>query len=432
MRLDRDVPAVVLKLDRNVFHHGGLGVIRSLGRAGVEMYAVREDPLAPAARSRYLRGRLDWLPDPDQPQRVLAGLARVAERIGRRAVLIPTDDAGAILLAEHGSVLRRWFSFAAPPPALPRRLAGKASLAALGRELGLPAVESVETRDPAEARRFAERVGYPVVAKLTAPWRDTGGLRSTTVVPDPTALATVYATGVPVLLQEHVPGNDWFFHGYCDADSVCRPAFTGRKHRSYPPHAGLTSLGECVPNAALTAELTALLSRLGYRGIMDCDLRRDARDGRFRLLDFNPRIGAQFRLFTTTDGVDVARAAHLDLTGRPVPDGVPVAGRRFVVENYDTFAALGYLRRGELGLRAWLRSLRGVDEAAWFAADDLAPFGLMCLRTAWRAAHRPIGRRRLGGSALPSRPARSGRLTTPLRPARSAGPVPIDGAEGTA
>jgi len=398
MELDRTVPAVVLKLDRNVFHHGGLGVIRSLGRAGVDVYGVHEDPLAPASRSRYLTDRVVWRPDPDRPERVLAGLARIAHRIGRRSVLIPTDDAGAILLAEHGATLRQWYAFADPPAALPRRLAGKASLAALCRDLALPTVESIETADPVVAQRFAERVGYPVVAKLALPWRDTGGLRSTTMVPDRRTLDRVFAVGVPLLVQEYVPGTDWFFHGYCDAGSVCRPAFTGRKHRSYPPHAGLTSLGECVPDAALGAAMVTLLARLRYRGIVDCDLRRDARDGRFRLLDCNPRIGAQFRLFETTDGVDVARAAHLDLTGRPVPDGDPIAGRRYVVENYDLLAAAGYLRRGELDARGWLRSLRGVDETAWFARDDLVPFGLMCLRTAWRAVRR-----------RPQRPARAPR-----------------------
>jgi D-aspartate ligase len=50
-------PAVVLKLDPNVMHHGGLGVIRSLGRMGVPVYGVHEGRLAPAAGSRYLRGR---------------------------------------------------------------------------------------------------------------------------------------------------------------------------------------------------------------------------------------------------------------------------------------------------------------------------------------------------------------------------------------
>ena len=39
------------------------------------------------------------------------------------------------------------------------------------------------------------------------------------------------------------------------------------------------------------------------------------------------------------------------------------------------------------------RHLRQADELAWFAKDDLAPFGLMCLRMGWRALTRPLARR---------------------------------------
>jgi len=123
--LDASTPAVVLKLDPNVLHHGGLGVIRSLGRLGVPVYGVHEGPWAPAASSRYLSGRCFWQPDPDDAGRIQAGLLQLAERIGRPAVLIPTDDAGAIFLAEHGAALRRSFLFPEQPAGLPRQVAGK-------------------------------------------------------------------------------------------------------------------------------------------------------------------------------------------------------------------------------------------------------------------------------------------------------------------
>ena len=48
-RINTSTPAVVLKFDPNVMHHGGLGVIRSLGRIGVPVYGVHEGPWAPAA-----------------------------------------------------------------------------------------------------------------------------------------------------------------------------------------------------------------------------------------------------------------------------------------------------------------------------------------------------------------------------------------------
>ena len=55
---DTSTPAVVLKLDPNVMHHGGLGVIRSLGRLGVPVYGVHEGPLAPAANRFRVMARL--------------------------------------------------------------------------------------------------------------------------------------------------------------------------------------------------------------------------------------------------------------------------------------------------------------------------------------------------------------------------------------
>ena len=411
--IDVTTPAVVLKFDPNVMHHGGLGAIRSLGRLGVPVFGVHEGPWAPAANSRYLQGRVFWKPNPEHSQRIHAGLMRLAERIGRPSVLITTDDAGAIFLAEHGDSLRESFLFPAPQADLPRRLAGKYSMHQLCRERGVPSPQATVPASPDEARDFANLAGFPVIAKLTTPWK--GGdapsgkaLRSTSIIRSAGDLDEAYRAferqNAGLMLQEYIPGGpgqDWFFHGYCGADSVCRPAFTGVKDRSYPAHAGLTSLGHSALNIPLRDQVTGLLSELSYRGLTDLDFRFDQRDGQYKLLDFNPRLGAQFRLFTGRDGVDVVRAAYLDLTGQAIAENEMVDGRRFLVENYDPIGALGYWHSGELGLKSWLTSLRGVDEAAWFARDDLRPFGLMCLRMSWRMVSRPLHRG--GASAEPDK-----------------------------
>jgi predicted ATP-grasp superfamily ATP-dependent carboligase len=394
--LDNSVPVVVLKLDRNVFHHGALGVVRSLGRLGVPVHLVHEDVLAPAAASRFVHGRWRWNPGSEGYDRIQAGLISVAERIGRPAVLIPTDDAGAIFLAEHGEVLRRWYLFPSPPRDLPRRLAGKDSLRQLCREHALACPEVSVPRSYDEALDFARRFGFPLLAKLSEPWRRPPGspLHSSTIVRGPDELAAVFGTAAdctPVLLQEFIAGAgdaDWFFHGYRAGESACRPGFTGVKLRSYPVRAGLTTLGRTAANERLRGQVERFVTDLGYRGLLDLDLRWDARDGRFKLLDFNPRLGAQFRLFEDDAGLDVVRAAYLDLTGQPAPEGAATLDRRFLVENYDVLAALAQYWRGGLNLGTWLRSLRHIDETAWFARDDLVPFGLMCLRFGWRAVHR--------------------------------------------
>jgi D-aspartate ligase len=416
-------PAVVLKLDRNVMHHGGLGVIRSLGRLGVPVYGVHEGPLAPAANSRYLQGRYFWNPGATDPASLTDGLLRLAAVIGEPAVLIPTDDAGAIFLAEHGDALRSEFLFPHPPPDLPRRLAGKYSLHLLCREFDVPTPRVVMADSGTSAMQFAAETGYPLVAKLAEPWHGHRGLQSTSVIADASALSSIWhacdRAGARLMLQEFIPASthsDWFFHGYCDSSSACRPAFTGIKERSYPARAGLTSLGRSAVNHRLRAQVSGLLAAVGYRGIVDVDVRWDARDGQFKVLDFNPRLGAQFRLFEDTAGVDVAIAQYLDLTGQEVPSGEQVAARRLLVENYDPIAAASYWRSGELDVRTWAASLRGIEEMAWFAHDDLLPFGLMCLYMGTRVVSRPFTRASRG----PAPASRASDSPARYRPGRAA------------
>ena len=409
-RPDVSTPAVLLKFDPNVMHHGGLGAIRSLGRMGVPVYAVQESAFAPAGHSRYLRGQVLWQPGRLTPDRVRAGLLRLAELIGRPSVLIPTDDAGAIFLAEHADGLRGRFLFSDPPASLPRQLAGKHSLHRLCDEVGFPTPRSAVPSSLPEASAVAAGYGYPVVGKLARPWQSSSGQHSTEIIGDGTALATAWratqASQAGLMLQEYIPaapGHDWFFHGYAGVSgAACQPACTGVKDRSYPAHAGLTSFGRCVPNEALREAAAGLLARIGYRGIADLDLRLDDRDGQYKLLDFNPRLGAQFRLFTAAGGLDVVRAAYLDLTGQPAAAAAaggaaggaePAAGRSFMVESYDPLSAISYWRSGELRLGSWLAATRTVDETAWFARDDLRPFELMCVRMGWRMISRPLAQR---------------------------------------
>lgn len=392
---DASVPAVVL----NPARYGGLGVIRSLGRAGVPVYGVLESRSVPAASSRYLAGRRHICrPDYDDVAAVTLSLTRLAERIGRRAVLLPTDDISAIFLAEHGDELRRWFLFPSPPADLPRRVADKRTLSAVCQESGMASPEVFLAPTLEEAAEFAARVGFPVMVKVTPPWL-AGKVPSTSIIKDADGLADIYRRcaedGITPALQQYIRGGaeaDWFFHGYCDADSVCRPAFTGIKERSLPVGSGLTTYGRSAMNDKLRDIVTGFLARLGYRGVMDLDIRLNADDGQYYLLDFNPRFGAQSRIFRDTAGIDVALAAYLDLTGQPIPAGTQLDDRYFMAEGYDLASARTYWRRGELSLGTWLSQVRGTDEFSWFATDDLRPFGHVCLRMAWNAARRPVAR----------------------------------------
>jgi predicted ATP-grasp superfamily ATP-dependent carboligase len=127
------------------------------------------------------------------------------------------------------------------------------------------------------------------------------------------------------------------------------------------------------------------MSALGYRGPLDIGFRYDARDGRYKVNDINPRIGGMLRLFVGDNGMDVARALYQEMTGQPVTSASTPEDRKWIIEDIDLISALRYWWDGNLSIREWLHSLRGIDEATFISLDDLRPLLGLCLSNGKRA-----------------------------------------------
>lgn len=382
--MDVSVPVVVLKTARGAFHHGTLCLARSLGRLGVPIYTFQDAVWSPTALSRYVRKTLTWNFESHTELESVNHLLQVGRVIGRRPILIPTDDIGAILVADHAEALRDEFCFPEQPAGLTRALASKKELFLLCSKVGVPAPPTAFPGTLEEVHDFLKVGSFPVVVKSIdarfIPWHRGG--QSVFIARDRTELLDYYRLVEQLdhpnlMLQEYIPGGSdsiWMFDGYFNAQSDCLAAFTGQKIRQYPPYTGPTSLGICRRNIFVENAARTFLKGIGYRGIVDMGYRYDARDGSYRLLDVNPRIGATFRLFAGTNDLDVARALYLDLTHQSTPSTALSEDRRWVVENYDALSAVEYGRDGQLDFAEWVRSFRGVKEGAWFARDDLLPF----------------------------------------------------------
>ncbi|MFG3036997.1 ATP-grasp domain-containing protein [Streptomyces sp. NPDC048330] len=387
---DTRVPAVLVRLDRNPFHHGTLGAARSLGRAGIPVHAVVESSTSPVARSRYLRSARER-PEHDSGAGLAAFLADVADEItddpSHRVLPVPLDDVSALALARHRAALAPRFLLPEQSEEQLLKVADKAALAETCAALGLPHPRTELPTEEDEAAAMAWALGLPVIAKWSRPWLLPSGvgLRSTSIVRSLAEVRELYArapeAGSRLLLQEMLPAGrdlDWFFHGYVDSAGGCATGATGRKERSWPDGAGLTAVGRWTVNPDVDRAARALFEALDYRGVCDLDFRLDPATGAYHLLDVNPRPGAQFRLFADPAGLDVVRALHLDLTGRRVPPHSPVYGRRFLVENY---AALSLLASPRRRYAAEPGAARQRTEYAWCAADDPRP--ALAMGRAW-------------------------------------------------
>jgi predicted ATP-grasp superfamily ATP-dependent carboligase len=395
---DASVAAVTLQRTPNAFGHGRIAAARSLGRVGIPVYSVFVDRWGPTALSRYSRGGLIRR-RPADDEEWLQNLLTLAGRLGNRPVLIPIGDEDVFFLERWREPLTEAYRFPPQPPGLVARTADKRAMNELCRELGVSTPEASFPADEEEAVTAAREFGFPAVLKqidASLPGKQTG-LR-VLIARDESRLREGYRLMESderpnVMVQEYVPGGSdsvWMMNAYFGEGSQCHLPFTGRKLRQYPPNSGATTLGICTHNEAVERATCELAEALGYRGIIDIGWRYDARDGRYKLLDLNPRLGATFRLFVGARGMDVLRALHLDMTGRLIPEDDLQEGRRWITELQDLRTSARLIRSRELTLRGWMQSLSGVAEASWMASDDPIPAAALAARIAGTASKRTV------------------------------------------
>jgi D-aspartate ligase len=384
-----DIPVVVA-----VGQLGALAIMRSLGAWGVPLYGVDGNADAPALRSRYCRERVVLSFDEHAPEAYLAGLLALGRRIGRRSILIPTSDETTQFVADNRDALREHFLFQDNPPELIRSLASKREMFDLATRYSVPTPHTVFPRCVQDVERYVATGRFPVMLKgIYGNRLERRTLKKMVIAQSADELLAAYREmedpdDPNLMLQEYIPGGDdqvYIFNGYFNAQSDCLVGFTGHKIRQFPIHVGCASLGECRWNETVATLTTGFMKAIGYKGILDIGYRLDPRDGQYKVLDINPRVGQAFRLFVAENDHDVARAMYLDFTSQPQPPVVRREGRRWMIEDYDLISSLHYYQEGSLKPLQWVRSFAGVEERAWFSWSDPAPFLVMLKRLARRA-----------------------------------------------
>jgi predicted ATP-grasp superfamily ATP-dependent carboligase len=379
--------------------------MRSLGAQGIPVYGLSHRRLSTANVSRYCAGTVrageDGRPT-DDPDRDLEALLAAGRKLGKGTILMVGSDEWAFFVADHAGDLAEVFRFPRVSPSLVRDLATKDGLYSLALGHNVPTPRIAFPRNAAEAADIARELTYPVflkpvVSRPRGQWKD--------IAEDADSLLANYRlmeespSDPNVMFQEYIPGRDsdvWMFDGYFDARGRCLVAFTGQKLRQHPAHMGIATFAVSTQNQTVIDTTVRLLSEVGYCGLVDIGYRYDRRDGQYKVLDINPRLGGCFRLFVDRNGLDVARAMYLDLTGEHVPTVVPWEGRRWVKEDADLIALKYYRRLDGLKVRSWLRTVWHADEGATFSLRDPMPFllslGLLGYQTVTRRWSRRIRR----------------------------------------
>jgi predicted ATP-grasp superfamily ATP-dependent carboligase len=394
------LPAIILGT-----HITALGVLRDLVGHGIQTYVIdRTDDMI--VRSRWYRPTERMLletTDSDQLGAFLESLALPS------AVLITCSDRWTDAVAGLAPEVGHRFKASVPPRDAVEQFIDKDRFRALVDRLAIPYPRSVPISGPDDIDRLTDDELAHGFLKPTDSQRHhlVFGTKGSFVRSRAEATRVVEraaAAGISFILQEWIPGgpsNSILIDGFVDRGGTIT-TITRRRVRMDPPRIANSSAAVTIApaeGAEAEAAVRRLLPEVGYRGIFNAEFKFDARDGRFKIIEVNPR---PFWLIAhvARAGLDLPWMSYLDAQEIPVPPPPPYeVGRYGLIEIPDVAAlvrAWGHLRRPEGPvLRTWLTG----DRALFWWRDPLP-----ALVEGWRALGRRVrvtlggvrGRRRTG------------------------------------
>ena len=352
---------------------------RSLGERGITVYALADRPQRPVRASRHCHEFRALGPAGEVQSRWLAWL----EQGPRGAVVLPCDDEGVELVARCRARLVElgYVPIEADDEVLLAML-DKDRTNELARAAGVDTPTSLTIRDHADLAVAIESLAFPSALKPLHSHhfqRSFGNVKAVTVhsrAELETTMQQLLALGLEMMATEFIPGPEHSYYGYYSyLDEHGEPLFhlTKQKLRQHPPGFGMGSY-HVTRNEPEVAEIgLRFLQGVGVRGLANVEFKRDARDGRLKLIECNHRFTAIDELLRFA-GADLAWFTYNRLLGRPVPSVEGYRSERRLLYAIEDFRTCRELRRsGRLSYGQWAASLLHRQHFPLFSLRDPRP-----------------------------------------------------------
>jgi predicted ATP-grasp superfamily ATP-dependent carboligase len=357
---------------------GAVGVVRSLGRAGIPTVFLRgRNPLA--AYSRYTTRHLSW-PGAEHPGAVgwLKDLARRQRLDGW--TLFPSADEEVRLISQHHDELSSIFRLCIPAWETTRWFANKALTYQKAAELHIDYPRTYEIWKASDLAD--EDLRFPLILKPAVKAGDNALTQSKVWrVADRDALAQVFDDAVSMagsgglIVQELVPGDGSSQFSYAAVCQDGRPVLSmvALRLRQHPANFGTGTFVETVDNEVIETLAERLLASIGYSGMVEMEFKLDSRDGSYKLLDVNPRVWT-WNSIGNVAGVDFPLTMWRLAQGETLPRMRARSGSYWMYLSRDFPEACREIFAGTLSPVQYLRSFFKPMAFATFAMDDPKPW----------------------------------------------------------
>lgn len=382
-------PAVITPLDE----HMGLDIARSLARYNIPVYGIDSDPKAVGRFSKYCKHIPCSKPDDDDAAEYVQNLVDFGKKFEVKPVLYPLSDRHVLICSRNREVLQNYYDFVMPDKKTIELLTSKDGLNSIAEKYNIPAPKTIFINKSSNISEIAKSLNFPVVLKPTEStyWHDSRivnllhrgflyGRPKVIYCDTPSQLFDAFARITPIddrlVVQEVIPGEDSrlvYISFYLNRESKPLGIFAGKKYRIIPTGFGSASYVRSFIDKELEELALTILFNTEYKGLGGIEFKKDPRDEKYKLIEFNTRFGMWDGL-SVKCGVDLPYISYCDILKLPTDSSMTYRENIVWIDwQRDIRAAIEYWKKGEITFFEWLQSIRGEKMSAIYSIKDWKP-----------------------------------------------------------
>lgn len=350
----------------------GLGIVRSLARAGIPAVLADPNPSEPAMHTGLARKHvISAVSGPELVDDLLAFRAQISDS----PILFLTSDETVATVSQYRQDLEGHYRFRLPSHSCVISLMDKTSFQQQAELHGFPVPRAVRVNRPSDLDRL-DGLQFPCIVKpaiKSAEYIRHRLERAYKVRSREDAVAVclrIIPILADILVQEWIDGGDeniyFCLQYFANGRTIC--SFTGRKLSIWPPEVGITASCTAAADAhpMLQSLTEAFFRSVAFAGMGSMEFKKDARSGRFLMIE--PTVGRADgqEEVATIHGANLPLAAYCHELGLPLPPAGADAEGRLIWQ--DTLNHWRAVRHGTVSTE---RPRGKVCDAYWRANDPM-------------------------------------------------------------
>lgn len=361
-----------------------LGIVRSLATTNIPIYILdsRKDI---AVYSKYVKKFIEI-----EDKKFIESFKKTLQKFSKHPVIFPTTDFYLYTLLKNASEFKDQCLIPISDWTIVSPLLEKEFLYDLAKSHDIPHPITEVTNNASEIYEKANNIGLPVVIKpsLTTGFAQEIGEKAPIIFTIEKLKETCNIItessfkNSPMVIQEYIPGEVEDLHTitcYADRNNNIRGYSIGHKIRQSPPITGTIISGKVEHVEAILDAAKKLIKASGFHGISNIEFKYDKRDGKYKLIEINPRTGI-WNLSSYKAGINLPLMAYKDCFEKDFENECnnecSLIWMDTPVDLYNTL--IGFKHKGHpeycLSFSQWLTSIKGRKVDAIFDIKDIRPF----------------------------------------------------------